>query len=217
MFEYESVKITWTGHDGFRLEHEDLKLHIDPFKLAKPQPVDIVIATHQHFDHCSPEDIPKITTSETVLVGPPICEGEFKKFEAKEKISLKTGEKKAVKGVTIEAVPAYNINKFRSPGQPFHPKEEEHMGVIITMGGVRIYHAGDTDAIPEMKNIDVDVALLPVSGTYVMTANEALEAEKMIKKKLVIPMHYGGIVGSEEDAKKFKENATCKVEILPKE
>ncbi len=217
MFEYEGVKITWTGHDGFRLEHDDLKIHIDPFKLAKPQPVDIIIATHQHFDHCSPEDIPKIATSDTVLVGPPICSDGFNKITAEETVFLKPGEKREIKGITIEAIPAYNINKFREPDKLFHPKEEEHIGVIVTIGGVRFYHAGDTDGIPEMKNVDVDVAFLPVSGTYVMTADEALEAEKLVNSKLVIPMHFGTIVGSEKDAEYFKEKASGKVQILTQE
>jgi L-ascorbate metabolism protein UlaG (beta-lactamase superfamily) len=127
------------------------------------------------------------------------------------------GETKNILGVSVEAVPAYNTNKFRTPGKVYHPKEEGRIGYIITMNGVRIYHAGDTDHIPEMKNIKVDIALLPVSGTYVMTADEAAKAVAEIKPKIAIPMHYGAIVGDVNDAQKFQKLATCKVTILEKE
>jgi len=106
------------------------------------------------------------------------------------------------------------LNKFREPGKPFHPKEDGKIGFILSVKGVRIYHAGDTDPIPEMKNFKTDIALLPVSGTYVMTPEEAGEAARMIKPKLAIPMHYGTIVGSENDAERFKQLATCPVQIL---
>jgi L-ascorbate metabolism protein UlaG (beta-lactamase superfamily) len=132
-------------------------------------------------------------------------------------VIIKPGETKEVRGVTVQAVPAYNINKFRSPGQVFHPKEEGRVGYVIKVKGVTIYHAGDTDAIPEVKGLNVDIALLPVSGTYVMTAEEAIELANTMKPKVAIPMHYGAIVGSEADAKRFKEGVKGRVEILQKE
>lgn len=101
-----------------------------------------------------------------------------------------------VSGIPIEAVPSYNTNKS------FHPKENGWLGFIVTLEGVRIYHAGDTDRIPEMESFQVDIALLPVSGTYVMTAEEAVEAARVMKPKVAIPMHYGAIVGSADDAKR---------------
>ena len=122
-----------------------------------------------------------------------------------------------MRGIPIRAVPAYNINKFRSPGVPFHPRESGYVGFILTVEGQRIYHAGDTDAIPEMESIDADIALLPVSGTYVMTADEALEAIKAIKPKIAIPMHIGRGIGSLADAEHFQEKASVPVEILPME
>ena len=130
---------------------------------------------------------------------------------------MKPGEKILVDDVSVETVPAYNLNKFRSPGQPFHSKQEEMLGFIVTINDVRIYHAGDTDSIPEMEGMNVDIACLPVSGTYVMTAEEAAEAAGRIKPKIAIPMHYGSIVGDESDAERFKKLAACQVVILEKE
>jgi L-ascorbate metabolism protein UlaG (beta-lactamase superfamily) len=110
----------------------------------------------------------------------------------------------AVGEVTVEAVPAYNVNKFRSPGVPFHPKAAGHNGYIVTIGGERLYHAGDTDHIPEMAGYRCDVALLPVSGTYVMTADEAAAAAADIAPRVAVPMHYGDIVGNAADVERFK-------------
>ncbi len=115
----------------------------------------------------------------------------------------------------IEAHPAYNVNKFREPGHPFHPQGEKRLGFVITMDGTRVYYAGDTDFIPEMKDIAVDIALLPVSGTYVMTPEEAAEAALAIHPKIAVPMHYAAIVGSDADATKFKNLVNhCQVEII---
>ena len=112
-------------------------------------------------------------------------------------------------------MPAYNVNKFRSPGVPFHPKEAGNVGFVIAVEGQRIYHAGDTDVIPEMEAIETDIALLPVSGTYVMTAEEAVEAAALIKPKVAIPMHVGRGIGAHDDAERFKEKAPVPVEVLP--
>jgi L-ascorbate metabolism protein UlaG (beta-lactamase superfamily) len=132
----------------------------------------------------------------------------------KEISGIKPGEKSIIKGLTIEAVPAYNINK------KFHPKSDGKVGFIIRINEQKIYHAGDADLIPEMESVDPDIALVPVSGTYVMTAEEAAKAvnELIRPKKVVIPMHYNAVVGTEEDAKKFKKLVNvCKVEILSKD
>ena len=107
----------------------------------------------------------------------------------------------------IEIVPAYNINK------KYHPKENGWLGFIIDINGECIYHSGDTDLIPEMEGINADIALLPVSGTYVMTADEAVKAALVIKPGLAIPMHYGALVGDEEDARKFEKALQGKVEV----
>ncbi len=216
MFEYSGVKISWLGHDGFKIK-DDLTIYIDPFQISDGEKADIILVTHEHFDHLSPQDIKKISTPETVIVAPKIAESGLKGIKCKQLVVIKPGEVKDVKGVSIQAVPAYNINKFRSPGQVFHPKEDERVGYVVRVKGVSIYHAGDTDAIPEVKELKVDVALLPVSGTYVMTAAEAVELANTIKPKVAIPMHYGAIVGSESAAQRFKEGVSGRVEILKKE
>ena len=114
------------------------------------------------------------------------------------------GQSLTVGEVTVHAVPAYNVNKFRSPGQLFHPPAMHGNGYIIEMGGEKLYHAGDTDLIPEMRRVQVTVALLPISGTYVMTAKEAFEAAKIIRAEMFVPMHYGDIVGTQGDVEEFR-------------
>jgi L-ascorbate metabolism protein UlaG (beta-lactamase superfamily) len=123
--------------------------------------------------------------------------------------TLRAGESLTVHDVLVEAVPAYNIDKH------FHPKEAGHVGYVITIAGERLYFAGDTDNIPEMKQIDCDLALLPVSGTYVMTAEEAAQAAAIINPKLAVPMHYGaGVVGTKMDAERFQELCPVPVKIF---
>ena len=194
--------IHWLGHDTFKIEGEKV-IFTDPFQLNKKDIADIILITHDHRDHCSPEDIKKVQGPDTIIVATSDC---------KDKLSgdvriIKPGDRITVGGVEIEAVPAYNINK------PFHLKESEWVGYIFTMNGQRIYLAGDTDHIPEMKTFDVDIALLPVSGTYVMTAEEAVRAALDIKPKIAIPMHYNSIVGTEEDAERFAKGLKGKVEV----
>jgi len=194
------IKFDWLGHAAFRIEKYK-KIFIDPFQLKIKDSADIVLVTHDHFDHCSVEDIEKIISKETIIVAAEKCKRELE--ELKNKISkiiyVKPNEKLNFEKIVIETFPAYNVNK------KFHPKDSNYVGYIIEIDGIRIYHAGDTDLIPEMKDLKVDIALLPVGGTYTMDYKEAAEAVKIIKPKVAIPMHYGSIVGSEEDAKKFKE------------
>ena len=216
MLEYKGIKLTWLGHDGFRIQNGHV-IYIDPYKIETDAKADLVLVSHEHDDHCSVEDLKKIVTPNTVIVAHAQSKNDLSKLAAKEVRIVKPGEKLTLAGVSVEAVPAYNVNKFRSPGKPFHPKEDAKLGFIVTVNNVRIYHAADTDHIPEMKGIAPDIALLPVSGTYVMTAKEAAEAAAMIKPKIAIPMHYDSIVGSVEDAQEFKNLAKCEVRILQKE
>lgn len=216
MFEYKGIKIHWLGHDSFKIKDERT-IYIDPFKIKPQEQADILLITHEHFDHLSPDDIHKVVKPETVVVAPPICRQGLSGIRYKELIIMKPGEKKEVLGVEVKAIPAYNTSKFREPGKVFHPKEEGRVGYILDVKGVKIYHAGDTDLIPEMKDLNVDVALIPVSGTYVMTSDEAVQAVAEIKPKVAIPMHYGAIVGDKRDAESFKQRAPCEVQILEKE
>lgn len=203
--------IHWLAHASFRVDADDLTVYIDPWQLGDDAPsADLILITHDHGDHCSPEDVAKIQTDDTVIVT--IAASAAKLSGTIEVVS--PGDKLTVKGVPIEAVPAYNLTKFRSPGNPFHPKEAGHVGFIVTLGGTRIYHTGDVDVIPEMEAIETDVALLPVSGTYVMTAEEALEAAKLIQPKVVIPMHVGRGIGGLEMTEQFKAACPIPVEIL---
>ncbi len=211
------MKISWLGHDSFRIKNGKTII-IDPFKIRSvSDKADILLISHEHSDHLSLDDIKKVVNENTTIVTIPACKKELSSLKVKEIRVAKPGDKLKLGDVSIEVVPAYNLNKFREPGKVFHPKEDGKAGYIVGMKGLRIYHAGDTDAVPEMKGLKPDIALLPVSGTYVMTAEEAAEAAKMVEPKLAIPMHYGTIVGTERDAEKFKQLATCSVQILKPE
>jgi L-ascorbate metabolism protein UlaG (beta-lactamase superfamily) len=200
----------WLGHDTFRFDGPPV-VYVDPYQLRDGLPAaDVILITHDHFDHLSPADVAKIHKVGTVVVAP-------KEVAAKLSVPVTVigvGESKTVAGITVKAVPAYNTNKT------FHPKADGKVGFVFTLAGVTYYHAGDTDVIPEMKGLAPDVALLPVSGTYVMTADEAATAARQIKPKVAVPMHYGAIVGSDADAKKFAkllEGSGIQVVIKAKE
>lgn len=198
------IGIHWLGHDTFKIAGEKT-IYTDPFKIKKKDTADIVLITHEHRDHCSPEDVIKIQGANTVIVTVADC---ARKLSGNIK-TVKPGERISVEGIEIEAVPAYNTNK------QFHTKDRGWVGYIFTVKGQRIYLAGDTDYIPEMKTFkNIDVALLPVSGTYVMTADEAVKAALDIKPKIAVPMHYGSIVGDKNDAKKFAEGLKGKIEVV---
>jgi L-ascorbate metabolism protein UlaG (beta-lactamase superfamily) len=219
MFEYEGLEFQWTGHDGFRITDlkNKRKIYVDPFQLSEKHKIkdaDIVLVSHDHFDHLSIEDLTAIVNANTEIVAAKECLGKLQDLPAGRITTLNPGEKASPIGFVVEAIRAYNTNK------KFHPKEDNKIGFVITVDGNRIYHSGDTDIIPEMSGLNPDIALLPVSGTYVMTADEAARAtDEFIKpRKFAIPMHYGSIVGSEEDANKFKTTVrTCEVRILNKE
>ncbi len=200
--------IFWLGHDSFRLKGEKV-VYIDPWKLAPgAEKADVILVTHDHYDHFSQNDIAKISKPDTVVVAPAAVAGKL----GGKTVVVKPGDKINAAGIAVEIVPAYNPNK------QFHPKAAGYVGYIVTLSGKRIYHAGDSDLIPEMAQVKADIALLPVSGTYVMNATEAAEAAKTIKPALAIPMHYGDpdVVGTLADAQQFKKLATVPVEILEK-
>ena len=200
---FAQQKITWLGHDGFLIDASK-KIYFDPYQIEGGPTADIICISHEHFDHCSPEDVAKIQGADTVIVT---------ERQSEDKLSgdirvMKPGDALEVDGITIRAVVSYNTHK------DFHPRNNGWLGFIVEIDGVSIYHAGDTDFIPEMKDIEVDIALLPVSGTYVMTADEAVKAALAIQPKLAIPMHYGAIVGDESDAERFKDALKGKVDVL---
>jgi L-ascorbate metabolism protein UlaG (beta-lactamase superfamily) len=211
-YSFGNVKIHWLGHDSFALEGSKVVV-IDPFQASGNFKADILLISHEHSDHLSPEDIKKIASPHTKVIAAKVCEPELSKLKL-DVAYLPPNSKVKLEGVTVETVPAYNLTKFREPGKVFHPKEDGRLGFIVTLDKVRFYHAGDSDAIPEMRSIEVDVALLPVSGTYVMTAEEAAETAGWMRVSAVIPMHWGTIVGGRADAEKLKKLVGNKVEVV---
>lgn len=206
--------IHWLGHDSFRLEGSTV-IYVDPWKLPEDVPLaDGILVTHDHYDHLSVDDIRAIAGPETDIAGPEAVTGHLDELGS---LTVAPGETFRLATANVRAVPAYNIDKFRQPGKPYHPKEAGYVGYIIELDGFRVYHAGDTDCIPEMRGIRCDVALLPVGGTYTMTADEACRACGLIDAGVVVPMHWGDIVGSRKDAERFRKGCGRPVEILPLE
>ncbi|MCD6508399.1 MBL fold metallo-hydrolase [Candidatus Poribacteria bacterium] len=196
--------IKWFGHDAFLVKFEGKNVYFDPYQISGGEPADLILVSHDHYDHCSVDDINRIRGSDTVIV---TNSSSAKKLKGDVRV-VKAGDEITVKGLKIKTVPAYN------PAKRFHPKSYGGLGFIVDFGGVKVYHAGDTDLIPEMEGLEVDIALLPVSGTYVMTAEEAAQAAEVIKPKVAIPMHYGAIVGTSRDAERFKQLAPDDVEVV---
>jgi L-ascorbate metabolism protein UlaG (beta-lactamase superfamily) len=194
------VRITWLGHASVMIK-ATATVYIDPWKISKSSPrADIVLLTHDHGDHYSESDVKIISDASTRVVAPMSTKLVTD--------TIAPGQSLAIKDVTIKAVPAYNVSKA------FHPKANAWVGYIVDIGGKKIYHTGDTDRIPEMMRITADLAFIPVGGTYTMDASEASEAVKDIKASIVIPIHFGDIVGSIKDAEKFAKLCACDVRIL---
>jgi L-ascorbate metabolism protein UlaG (beta-lactamase superfamily) len=188
-----TARLHWMGHDTFRVDGPPV-VYVDPFQLpAGAPPADLILITHEHSDHCSAADVKAIRTPKTGVVAPRVAAASL---EGPVEV-IAPGETKTFAGVTVKAVPAYNTDKR------FHPRGAGMVGYLFTVGGASYYHAGDTDHIPEMAGLAPDVALLPVSGTYVMTAEQAAAAARAIAPKVAVPMHFGAIVGVASDAERF--------------
>jgi L-ascorbate metabolism protein UlaG (beta-lactamase superfamily) len=205
---YRNINIDWLGHSGFKIKTFDEKMvYIDPYRILEDEfevdKADIIFITHSHYDHCSIEDIQKLARDGTIVVCPADVSSKMRHITKKVDIRIaEIGEEQAVnETLKFWAVPAYNITKTA------HSKEEDWVGYILDLNGVLVYHAGDTDLIPEMKSIrNIDLALLPIGGsTYTMNAGEAAKAAGIIRPKIAIPMHYGSIsgVGDKSDADIF--------------
>ena len=201
------IELKWLGHSGFMIKNSKV-IYIDPHNIKEGlEKADVVLITHSHYDHCSIEDMNKIVKDGTKIYIPADCQSKIVRFKFKIEMNvLEVGREIDIGNIKINTIPAYNLDK------PFHPKDEGWFGYLIKINDVLIYHAGDTDFIPEMqkftgynKENKTFVALLPVGGRFTMSAEEAAEAAKLIKPTLAIPMHWGSIVGTESDAREFVE------------
>ena len=196
-------------HSSIKISKEKI-IYVDPFKIKKDKnDADIVLVTHDHYDHFSPEDIEKIINNETIIVAPKTVKALSK---MRNTVLVEPNNVYEVKGIKIETIPAYNVNK------QFHQKDNQWVGYIIEIDKTRYYIAGDTDVTPENKQVNCDVAFIPVGGTYTMNYTEAAELVNAIKPKIVVPTHYGDIVGEKDDGEKFKKllNGNIQCEILIK-
>ena len=190
--------LTWLGHASFRWARGGAVVYLDPFQISsEPHDADLVLISHPHFDHLDPAAVARVSKPGTVVVTVQECAEKLKGSPLEIRV-VKPGDRREIRGVRLEAVAAYNLDK------PHHPRENQWVGFVVEMDGVRLYHAGDTDFIPEMKQIQADVALLPVGGTYTMTAEEAASAAQALRPKVAVPMHYGSIIGTRADAEKFR-------------
>lgn len=199
------MTLKWLGHASFRIAGDGEVVYIDPWKLSEsPHDATVVLVSHSHYDHYSAEDIAEVSGAGTKTIGPSDVIAQEGKGQ-----SIKPGETVTVGSIKVTGVASYN------PAKQFHPKANNWLGFIIEIGSKRIYYAGDTDMTDEMKALgDIDVALLPVGGTYTMNAKEAAAAVDAIGPKRAIPYHWGDIVGEQSDAEQFSRTANCEVIVL---
>lgn len=180
-----AISIKWLGHASFQIKVEGKTIYVDPYHGEYSEKADLILISHSHSDHCDTSKIEKVRKADTVIVAPRECVSRIGGSVEE----TKAGKETTIDNIRIRAVEAYNYKRFRSHGNPFHPKGSG-VGYLITVQHKTIYHAGDTDFIPEMKKLGhVDVALIPSGGTYTMDNPEAAEASLAINPSVVIPMH----------------------------
>lgn len=186
-------------HSSIRINKEKI-IYIDPFKIDKNyKDADLIFITHDHYDHYSEDDIDKVKKDETVFIVPEelLTKLLVRGYNKNNIITVEPNMQYMVEGIKFETIPAYNINK------QFHPKENEWVGYIIEIKGIRYYIAGDTDITEENKKVKCDVAFIPVGGTYTTDFKEAAQLVNEIKPKIAVPTHYGSVVGTKQDATDF--------------
>ncbi len=221
--EIGGINIEFLGHSGFVINNGSGKrIAIDPYNISgNLEKVDLILITHPHYDHCSIKDISKMVKKGTIIVISPDMQSKITKIDDVDMQIIEIGDELEFGDIKIEALPAYNVDK------DFHPKKEDWLGYLVKMGNVIVYHSGDSDKIPEMNKLagygkhgNQFIAILPVSGKYVMTAEEAAEIASIMSPNLVIPMHYGaGVAGTIGDAERFVElcrDAGLRAEMLEK-
>ncbi len=195
---FDHVEVLY--HSSIRITGEKT-VYIDPFGVTtEPRDADLILITHDHFDHFSPEDIAKVRGRETVIVTPASTAARARARELGfgEVITMGPGDTAEAAGLALRAIPAYNTNK------PNHPRENGWIGYLLTMNGIRYYIAGDTDDTPEAREVACDVALVPVGGTYTTDAAEAARMVNAMGPRGAVPTHYGAIVGTVADGERFR-------------
>ena len=204
-------KIEVNTQSSIRLNLDKI-IYFDPYKIEDSKnDADIIFITHNHYDHMDKESIMKVKKDNTIIVAPQSMESVIKEIEFKEYIFLNPFAKTVINDISIETIPAYNI------GKPFHPRENNWLGYIVTVNDITYYVAGDTDAVPEIEDVKCDIAFIPIGGHFTMDVNEATELIKKMNTKVVIPIHYGSIIGNITDGKTLKENLSdINIEIIEK-
>ena len=193
----ENIEVLY--HSSIRISKNKV-IYIDPFKIDKDyNDADIVFITHDHFDHYSEEDIDKVINENTTIIIPKELLTKIlrKGINKNAVITVESNKEYMVQGIKFETIPAYNTDKT------FHPKENDWVGYIITLDGIRYYIAGDTDITEENRKVKCDVAFVPVGGTYTMDFKEAAQLINEIQPKIAVPIHYGSVVGTKQDATDF--------------
>ena len=200
-------EITVNTQSSIRIENDGKVIYFDPFKIEKEShDADIIFFTHEHYDHYSKEDYLKVSKSDTIYVMPKSMGSDFDDIA----ILLSPNDKTHILGMLVEANRAYNINKS------YHPYDNNWLGYKVDLKGYSIYVCGDTDYIPELKNIKCDILFVPIGGKFTMDYEEAADFTNDIKPKKVIPIHYGSIIGSENDFDKFKDLINKDIEVIKK-
>ena len=179
----------------------DKIIYFDPFKIEEDvHDADIIFITHNHYDHMDIDSINKVKNDNTIIVAPASMKSIIEKISFKEYIYLNPFDEKNIDNIVIKTIPAYNINK------EFHPRTNNWLGYVVTINNVTYYIAGDTDKTKEAESVKCDIALIPIGGHFTMNTDEAAELIKIISPKIVIPTHYGSIIGNITDGKKLKES-----------
>lgn len=204
----EGVKVNC--HSSIKIQ-KDKTIYVDPFRIKEvPHDADYIFITHSHYDHFDTKDILRVAKINTIFITVPETKSSFQLLGVPEDqiITVEPNEKYDVKGIKFETVPAYNENK------KYHPKENKWVGYIIELDGAKYYIAGDTDDINEIQDVECDIAFLPIGGEFTMNAKEAADLANKIDSKVIVPIHYGELVGTEEDLKEFLKLTDKDVEVL---
>ncbi len=211
-------EVTWFGHSSFMIKdvvNDQNLYYIDPFefKADRKEKADLIFITHLHFDHCSPDDMRRVMSADTTFVSIPGCVDKMGIAEDRI-VHVRPNQEIQVKGIKGRTVHAYNMVKERLS---YHPRENDWVGYILNVNGARIYHAGDTDFVDEMKALGkLDVAMLPIGGTYTMAVDEAIDAANAIKAEITVPIHYRRLLGakSKEAEDRFRSGVKGKVVVM---